>query len=141
MCQTVLWAINAHSFTERFVAETASRLGVAPQDTELRIKSSRVRSSSRHFELVPNMCNCGSLVGLGPGKKPSDGLDPQTLIAWLHVLPSIAEHVSRIAILNCWSPAEAEIVPRRASGIQVSQLAEQTLRSLPGDSLLTIDYR
>lgn len=140
MCNFVLWAVNAHAFDQDFVDATARQLGVAPEPSELRLKSSRVRANARYFTLTPNMCNCGSLVGLGDTADPTDGIETPALLSWLARMPDVAPRITRLALYSAWSPEDDPITPARAKGIKAAQLDEPLLRRLPEDLLLTIDY-
>ncbi|MCW4464994.1 hypothetical protein OK351_05690 [Glutamicibacter sp. MNS18] len=140
MCNFVLWAVNAHAFDQEFIDATTGQLGVAPEPSDISLKSSRVRAGARYFTLTPNMCNCGTLMGLGDSGQPSDGIETQALLGWIARMPEFAPRISRLALYNAWSPEDDQITPGRAKGIQVAQLDELLLRRLPEDMLLTIDY-
>lgn len=138
MCQTNVWAVNAAAYTPAFVRFTTERLGVAPQETSLRIDSSRVRPSAVHFTLTTRMCDCDSLIGRLDDEVPGE-IPAASWLAWLHELPTTVESLSRIAVLKAWSPDDVA-KPSRAQGVTIAEVDEARLRSLGDDALLTIDY-
>lgn len=140
MCATNLWAINAAAFTPDFARFTFDTLGVAPSPSEMRISSTRVRSSSASFTLTRQMCDCDTLVGRRRDP-PADGeISAEAWLTWLGDLPTHVPHVSRIAVMRAWSPEDDALVPSRARGIRIGELSEETLRDVRDDNLLTIDY-
>ena len=140
MCATNLWAVNAAAFTPEFERFTAVQIGVAPQVSELRIASSRVRASSVVFTLTQRMCDCDSLIGRG-SDGPVDGeVGAEDWLGWLRELPTQVPHVSRLAVLRAWSPQDDDVAPRHAKGATISEVTEQVLRGLKDYALLTIDY-
>lgn len=140
MCTTIVWAVNAAAFTPGFERFTAERLGIAPQPTELRIASDRVRASAVTFTITPNMCDCDSLIGGADGRLATGELTAQAWLGWLRELPDHARHLTRLALLRAWSPAQHAIVPAHTSGVRIGQVDEALLRSVGDDALLTIDY-
>lgn len=140
MCATNLWAVNAAAFTPELERFTAEQIGVAPQVSELRIALSRVRGSSAVFTLTQRMCDCDSLIGRG-SDDPVDGeVAAEDWLTWLRELATQVPHVSRLAVLRAWSPQDDDVAPRHTKGVTISEVAEQVLRGLKDNSLLTIDY-
>ena len=140
MCATNLWAVNAAAYTPEFEPFTAEQIGVAPQVSELRITSSRVRGSSVVFTLTQRMCDCDSLIGRG-SDDPVDGeVAAEYWLTWLRELPTQVPHVTRLAVLRAWSPQDDDVAPRQAKGVTIGEVTEQVLRGLKDDALLTIDY-
>lgn len=140
MCATNLWAVNAAAYTPEFRAFTAERIGIEPEESELRIASGRVRGSSAVFTLTTRMCDCTSLIGRR-NDPPVDGeVTADAWLGWLRELPDHVPHVSRIAVLRAWSPGSDDVVPAGARGIRIGELDEDTLRGIRDDRLLTIDY-
>lgn len=140
MCATNLWAVNAAAFTPEFGRFTTERVGVAPQVSELRVASSRVRGRSVVFTLTQRMCDCDSLIGRG-SDDPVDGeVAAEDWLTWLRELPVQVPHVNRLAVLRAWSPQDDDVAPRHAKSVTISEVTEQVLRGLEDDSLLTIDY-
>ncbi|WP_227000706.1 hypothetical protein [Protaetiibacter intestinalis] len=132
--------MNAAAFTPEFERFTAEQIGVAPQVSELRIASSRVRASSVVFTLTQRMCDCDSLIGRG-SDDPVDGeIATEDWLTWLRELPTQVPHASRLAVLRAWSPQDDDVAPRHAKAVTISEVTEQVLRGLKDDSLLTIDY-
>lgn len=140
MCKSIIWAVNSSAYDQKFSDEARRVLGVAPETSEFRIKTKRLRKNTQYFTLVRNMCNCGSLIGLGQQGEPSDEIEAEALLNWLRGMPERANWVSRIAIYNTWSPQDEQLIPRTARGIKICELTESLLRSLEEDALLTIDY-
>ena len=140
MCATNLWAVNSAAFTPDFQQFTAERIGVRPEPTDLRIASSRVRSSSAVFTLTQNMCDCSSLIGRRTDPPAQNEASADAWLGWLRDLPSHIPHLTRIAVLRAWSPESESVVPARARGIRIGDLSEETLRDSRDDWLLTIDY-
>lgn len=140
MCATNLWAVNAAAFTPEFERFTAEQVGVAPQVSELRIASSRVRGSSVVFTLTQRMCDCDSLIGRGSDDPANGEVAAEDWLAWLRELPTQVPHVSRLAVLRAWSPQADDVAPQHAKGVTISEVTEQVLRGLKDNSLLTIDY-
>lgn len=140
MCATNLWAVNGAAFTPDFEAFTAERLGVAPELSELRIASDRVRGSSAVFTLTTRMCDCDALVGRGDAAEVAGEVRGEDLLSWIRDLPERVPHVSRLAVLRAWSPESDDVAPVRARGVRATEVDEATLRGLGDDELLTIDY-
>lgn len=140
MCATVIWAVNQAAFTDEFRDATEELLGVAPQPTEFRIASSRVRRSAAHFALTRRMCDCDGLVGLRERQLEPGETSADALLGWIRDLRAISPHAARLAVLRAWSPEEWEVRPRHASSASVDEVDETLLRRMRDDSLLTIDY-
>lgn len=140
MCATNLWAVNAAAFTPEFRRFTEERTGAAPEPTDLRISSDRVRRSSAVFTLTRRMCDCDALIGLRNDSLHEGEIGADAWLGWLRELPDHVPHVSRVAVLHAWSPQDDDIVPSRARGIRIGELSEEILRDLRDDALLTIDY-
>ena len=140
VCATNIWAVNSAACSETFMRFTSERLGLRPQETDLKIVSSRVRGSARSFILTPMMCDCRALIGLGDDFLVEGEVKAEDWLGWLRGLPEHVPHVSRLAVLHAWSPKEDEVRPARARGVQVAAVDEAVLRDLRDDALLTIDY-
>lgn len=140
MCATNLWAVNAAAFTPEFERFTAEQIGFAPQVSELRIASSRVRASSIVFTLTQRMCDCDSLIGRDIADPVDGEVAAEDWLTWLRELPTQVPHVSRLAVLRAWSPQDDDVAPRHAKGVTISEATEQVPRGLEDDSVLTIDY-
>lgn len=140
VCVTVVWAINAASFTKDFIVATEQRLGVAPQPTDLLIASARVRPSAAHFTLTRRMCDCHALVGLRGDPEVEGETTASDLLGWLRDLPSVAPHTIRVAVLRAWSPTQGAIKPARARDVGIADVDEHLLRGIGDEELVTIDY-
>lgn len=114
MCATNLWAVNAAAFTPEFRRFTAERVGVAPQDTRLRIASSRIRASSVTFTLTLRMCDCDTLIGRRADSPVIGEARAADWLGWLRDLPDHAPLLSRLTAIRTWSPQEDAGVPARA---------------------------
>lgn len=140
MCETILWALNAAGYTAPFVAETERRLGVAPQETDLRIASDAVRASAVHFALTPRQCDCDALVGLGERPASPGDITPSALLGWIHDLPDISPAASRLVVLRAWSPTGPELVPAQEEMVAAADVTEDLLRSVPDDGAVVVEY-
>lgn len=140
MCATNLWAVNAAAFTPEFRRFTAEQVGVAPQDTLLRIASSRIRASSVMFTLTLRMCDCDTLIGRRADSPVIGEARAEDWLGWLRDLPDHAPLLSRLTVLRTWRPQEDAVVPARARGVRISEVTEDILRDIRDDMLLTIDY-
>lgn len=140
MCATNLWAVNAAAYTPEFERFTAERVGIAPQLSDLRIASSRVRGAAVAFTLTARMCDCDSLIGRRNDPAVAGEVTAQAWLGWLRELPEHAPHLTRVAVLRAWSAQDDDVAPSRAKGVQISEVTEDVLRALRDDSLLTIDY-
>ncbi|WP_156250130.1 hypothetical protein [Pseudactinotalea terrae] len=139
MCTTVIWAINAAAYGESLLHATERRLGVAPQPTTTRIAASCVRPSAVHFTLTRRMCDCDALVGLRDRPAEPGEIPAPALLGWLHDLPSLAPHVTRLAVLPAWNPADV-VTPARALSVSISAVDEPLLRDIRADHVVAIEY-
>lgn len=137
MCWTNLWSINSSAYTDVFRQFTMATLGTAPEPTELRINSSRLRPTAVTFTLTVNMCDCDAVIGSREPQQPRE-IEAESWLNWIHGLPAAVPYVSRLAVLHTWSPDD-RTTPTHAKGIQITQADERILRAIGEDSLLTMD--
>lgn len=140
MCATNLWTINQVAFTPDFARFTTEVLGVAPDQSDMRISSSRVHKSSIVFTLTRQVCDCDTLVGRRNNPPAGGEIVAEAWLTWLRDLPLHAPQVSRVGVMRAWSPEDDVIAPKRARGIRIGELSEDVLRDVRDDNLLTIDY-
>lgn len=140
MCATNIWAVNSAAYTDAFRQFTCDRLGVEPEETDLRIASGRVRGSAQSFTITPRMCDCQALIGLRKDSLVDGEVQAEDWLGWIRELPTHVPHISRLAVLHAWSPEEDEVRPARARGVSVAAVNEAVLREVRDNVLLTIDY-
>lgn len=140
MCATNIWAVNQAAYTDAFVAATTARLGVAPRESAVGIESSHIRPSHRLFTLVRNQCDCRAAIGLGDGAEAQDEIALASILSWIHDLPTISPHISRLAVVRAWSPDGARATPTHTRTTTAPEVDEATLRTVRDNELLVVDY-